>query len=291
MRAPEQPLWSIHWFISPSLYSPPLPKHRFPVLLHRVGAPEAMVRPHFPLKPQFPLLIHRVGAPLPLPFLLKHQFPLLIYRAGAPLYPPFPLKPQLPLLLCWVGASLHLPFPLKPQFPLLIHKVGAPLPLPFPLKHQFPPLLCRVGAPFHPPFPLKHQFPLLIHIVGAPLHRLSLWVLEECSLMAGWRGRVFFTLRFTKRCWVWPVWRPAVGFALLPFSFFLLLPFLPPFHPFLRYYLSKFNCFSLINIEVIIALKYCVGFCHTSAWISHGCMYVPSLLNLPSTSQPIPPVL
>ena len=38
----------------------------------------------------------------------------------------------------------------------------------------------------------------------------------------------------------------------------------------------------------IIASKYCVGFCHTSTWISHRCTYVPSLLNLPPTSLPTP---
>ena len=34
----------------------------------------------------------------------------------------------------------------------------------------------------------------------------------------------------------------------------------------------------------IIALQYCVGFCHTSTWISHRYTYAPSLLNLPPTS-------
>ena len=29
----------------------------------------------------------------------------------------------------------------------------------------------------------------------------------------------------------------------------------------------------------IVALQYCVGFCHTSTWISHRYTYVPSLLN------------
>ena len=38
----------------------------------------------------------------------------------------------------------------------------------------------------------------------------------------------------------------------------------------------------------IIALQYCVGFCHTSTWISHRYTYVPSLLNFPPTSHPIP---
>ena len=36
----------------------------------------------------------------------------------------------------------------------------------------------------------------------------------------------------------------------------------------------------------IIALQYCVGFCHTSTWISRQYTYVPSLLNLPPTSHP-----
>ena len=40
----------------------------------------------------------------------------------------------------------------------------------------------------------------------------------------------------------------------------------------------------------IIALQYCVGFCHTSAWISHRYTHVPSLLNLPPTSHTIPPL-
>ena len=35
----------------------------------------------------------------------------------------------------------------------------------------------------------------------------------------------------------------------------------------------------------IIALQYCVGFCHTSKWISHRYTYVCSL-SLPSTSHP-----
>ena len=33
----------------------------------------------------------------------------------------------------------------------------------------------------------------------------------------------------------------------------------------------------------IIALQYCVGFCHISTWISHRYRYVRSLLNLPHT--------
>ena len=40
----------------------------------------------------------------------------------------------------------------------------------------------------------------------------------------------------------------------------------------------------------IIALQYRVGFCHISAWIIHRYTSVPSLLNVPSTSHPIPPL-
>ena len=38
----------------------------------------------------------------------------------------------------------------------------------------------------------------------------------------------------------------------------------------------------------IIALQCCVGFCHTSAWISHRYKDVPSLMNLPPTPPPPP---
>ena len=33
----------------------------------------------------------------------------------------------------------------------------------------------------------------------------------------------------------------------------------------------------------IIALHYCVGFCHPSTRISHRCKYIPSFLQLPPT--------
>ena len=36
----------------------------------------------------------------------------------------------------------------------------------------------------------------------------------------------------------------------------------------------------------IIALQYCVGFCHTTTWITHRYTYVPSLLNLLSPCTP-----
>jgi len=39
----------------------------------------------------------------------------------------------------------------------------------------------------------------------------------------------------------------------------------------------------------IIALHYCIGFCHTSTCISHRYTYVPSLLKLPLPPNPSPP--
>ena len=41
----------------------------------------------------------------------------------------------------------------------------------------------------------------------------------------------------------------------------------------------------------IIALQYCVGFCHSSTWIRRRCTCVPSLLNLlPTSSHAFPPL-
>ena len=44
--------------------------------------------------------------------------------------------------------------------------------------------------------------------------------------------------------------------------------------------------FKFISNWRITGLKYCVGFSHLTTWISHRYTYAPSLLNLPSTSQP-----
>ena len=49
--------------------------------------------------------------------------------------------------------------------------------------------------------------------------------------------------------------------------------------------------FPLIYLFLIEGeLQYCIGFCHTSTWISHRYTYVPSLLSLPPTSHSIPPL-
>ena len=40
----------------------------------------------------------------------------------------------------------------------------------------------------------------------------------------------------------------------------------------------------------VMALQYCVGFCHTSTWISHRCTYFPFLLNLPVIFHSISPL-
>ena len=48
-------------------------------------------------------------------------------------------------------------------------------------------------------------------------------------------------------------------------------------------------CLNLLILNGrIMALHHCVGFCHVPTWISHRYMYVPSLVSLPPTSQPVP---
>ena len=49
--------------------------------------------------------------------------------------------------------------------------------------------------------------------------------------------------------------------------------------------------FSFIFNWRIVTLQYGDGFYHTSTWIGHRHTHVPSLLNLPPTSLPIPPPL
>ena len=48
--------------------------------------------------------------------------------------------------------------------------------------------------------------------------------------------------------------------------------------------------FQLIFYWRVIALQNFVVFCQTSTWISHRYTYIPSLLNLPPISLPIPPL-
>ena len=57
----------------------------------------------------------------------------------------------------------------------------------------------------------------------------------------------------------------------------------------LEYQLYWANFLKFIFNRRIIALQYCVGFCHIATWISHRYTYVPSLLNLLPTSHPILP--
>ena len=56
--------------------------------------------------------------------------------------------------------------------------------------------------------------------------------------------------------------------------------------------------FNYVGIDIesfflnwrIIALQCCVSFCRTAVWISHRYTYVPSLLSLPPTPHPFPPL-
>ena len=55
----------------------------------------------------------------------------------------------------------------------------------------------------------------------------------------------------------------------------------------------KAGIFLVLNLFFnwrVIALQNCVSFWQTSAWISHRYTCIPSLLNLPPTSPPIPPI-
>ena len=55
---------------------------------------------------------------------------------------------------------------------------------------------------------------------------------------------------------------------------------------FFIYHFKKFIYFKWR----VIALQCCVGFCHTSIWVSCRYACYPSLLNLPANSHPIPPL-
>ena len=60
------------------------------------------------------------------------------------------------------------------------------------------------------------------------------------------------------------------------------VPFL---HTLLAFVICRLNFFFIFNWR-IIALQYCVGFCHISAWISHKYTYVPpSWISLPSPTS------
>ena len=52
---------------------------------------------------------------------------------------------------------------------------------------------------------------------------------------------------------------------------------------FFFFFHSHYSFFKFIFSWRIIALHYCVGFWHTSVWVSHRNTHVPCLLNLPPT--------
>ena len=70
--------------------------------------------------------------------------------------------------------------------------------------------------------------------------------------------------------------------------FFLFSHFILLFENCLNYSSCLEFLFILFFNWRTIALQYCVGFCHTSTWISHRYMYVPSFLKLLLTSHSIP---
>lgn len=69
-------------------------------------------------------------------------------------------------------------------------------------------------------------------------------------------------------------------------QFFTKLNIFSPYNPTTEFvilyrYIFIFHC-------KIIVLQYCIVFCHISICITHRYMYIPTLLNLLSTPDPIP---
>ena len=58
---------------------------------------------------------------------------------------------------------------------------------------------------------------------------------------------------------------------------------------FLKFQWELWILFYFIFNWRVIVLQCCVGFCHTTTWVSHKHTYVSSSLNLLSATHPIPP--
>ena len=105
------------------------------------------------------------------------------------------------------------------------------------------------------------------------LHMARLGFLQDGSLKSSWTLHIAtdFSLKLKVEA---PrpsqVWAPIDTRLLVPPSIYF------------------FNLF-IFNWR-IIALQYCVGFYHTSTWISHGHRHVSSPLNLPPSPNSMPPL-
>ena len=75
------------------------------------------------------------------------------------------------------------------------------------------------------------------------------------------------------------------GFAAYIYFSLWIMNILPCCQIFSRYDVSVFLIYYIFNWR-IIALWRCVGFCCTSAWVSHRCPCVPSLTGLPPPPSP-----
>ena len=60
------------------------------------------------------------------------------------------------------------------------------------------------------------------------------------------------------------------------------------YNKYFKLFLMESFFFLIIFNRRIIALQYCVSFCHPSTWISHNYTYICFLLNLPLTSNSNP---
>ena len=156
----------------------------------------------------------------------------------------------------------------------------------------------------------KHTFPLrLAQAWAGSLRRLTVLQIQTCpqeipsaflgaNLERFFTGIPFFTLpwiipdlptlltkaicRLTASRILYNRWASPWNRMLMSLAFYLLQILL------LFVFTYFFKILFIFNWR-IIALQYCVGFCHIPMWISHRYLYVPSLLNLPPTSNPIPP--
>ena len=114
-------------------------------------------------------------------------------------------------------------------------------------------------------------------------HLIFIYAVICCAILnlSAARSIIFSLYNF---CVLWV----AFPISVLSWVLFFLLYFLLDLQSIWNLFLI-FKRLFIFNWR-IIALQCCVGFCHSTTWISHRYTYVLSFLNLPSTSHPVPPL-